>query len=206
MPPAAAPTNGCVGPNDINEKLKSNNRRSLRLCVTPPFNPQSAIRNPKEFPVPAGTTLPTRTLDRIIAIAGANSGITAARVARGYTRYADSDNLEALVAALTPETQGYFSAWLKDVTVAEYEVFPARVVGELLIAVPKDTSTDLNATWDFVINFANSLAADANYVPGEAKPSRITFSLHAIDVVTRQGIAIFDFGAYGKGGIEFPEA
>ena len=155
--------------------------------------------------MPAGTTLPTKTLDRIVAIAGANSGITAARVARGYTRYADSDNLEALVAALTPETQGYFSAWLKDVTLAEYEVFPARIVGELLVAVPKDNSTDLNATWDFAINFATSLAADANYLAGESRPARITFSLHAIDVVTRQGIAIFDFGAYGKGGIEFPD-
>jgi hypothetical protein len=155
--------------------------------------------------MPSGTTLPTKTLDRIVAIAGANSGITAARVAHGYTRYADTDNLEALVAGLTPETQGYFSAWLKDVTVAENEVFPARIVGELLIAVPKDTTTDLNATWDFAINFAASLTADASYLPGEAKPMRVSFSLHAIDVVTRQGIAIFDFGAYGKGGIEFPD-
>lgn len=154
--------------------------------------------------MPAGTTLPTKTLDRIVAIAGANSGITASRVAHGYTRYADSDNLEALVAALTPETQGYFSAWLKEATVAEYEVFPAKIVGELLLAVPKDASTDLNAAWDFALNFATSLAADANYLAGEAKPARITFTLHSIDTVTRQGVAIFDFGAYGKGGIEFP--
>ena len=156
--------------------------------------------------MPAGTTLPTKTLDRIVAIAGATSGITSARVAHGYTRYADSDNLEALVAALTPETQGYFSAWLKDVTLAEYEVFPAKIVGELLVAVPKDTSTDLNAAWDFAINFASSLAADANYLAGESKPSKITFTLHKIDTITRQGIAIYDFGAYGKGGIEFPES
>jgi hypothetical protein len=154
--------------------------------------------------MPAGTTPPTKTLDRIVAIAGANAGITASRVAHGYTRYAESDNLEALVAALTPETQGYFSAWLKDVTIAEYEVFPAKIVGELLVSVPKDTSTDLNSAWDFAINFATSLAADANYLPGEAKPMRISFNLHTIDTVTRQGVAIFDFGAYGKGGIEFP--
>jgi hypothetical protein len=155
--------------------------------------------------MPAGTTLPTKTLDRVVAIAGANSGITASRVAHGYTRYADTDNLEALVSGLTPETQGYFSAWLKDVSVAENEVFPARIVGELLVSVPKDTTTDLNAAWDFAINFATSLTADSSYLAGEAKPSRVSFSLHAIDVVTRQGIAIFDFGAYGKGGIEFPD-
>ena len=156
--------------------------------------------------MPTGTTLPTKTLDRIVAIASATSGITSARVAHGYTRYADSDNLEALVAALTPETQGYFSAWVKDVTLAEYEVFPAKIIGELLVAVPKDTTTDLNAAWDFAINFATNLAADANYLAGEAKPMRISFNLHSIDTITRQGIAIFDFGAYGKGGIEFPEA
>ena len=69
--------------------------------------------------MPTGTTLPTKTLDRIVTIASANSGITSARVARGYKRFADTDNLEALVAALTPETQGYFSAWLKDVAIAE---------------------------------------------------------------------------------------
>jgi len=155
--------------------------------------------------MPAGTTLPTKTLDRIVAIASANSGITGSRVARGYTRYADTDNLQALVAGLTPELQGYFSAWLKDVTIAENEVYPARIVGELLLAVPKDASTDLNAAWDFAINFAASLTADTNYQPGESKPSRVAFSLHTIDTITAQGIAIFDFGAYGKGGIEFPE-
>ena len=155
--------------------------------------------------MPSGTTLPTKTLDRIVAIAAANSGITGSRIARGYTRYADSDNLQALVAGLTPESQGYFSAWLKDVTLAENEVYPARIVGELLLSVPKDSSTDLNTAWDFVINFASSLAADANYQPGEAKPSRVAFSLHAIDTSSTQGIAIFDFGAYGRGGIEFPE-
>ena len=85
-------------------------------------------------------------------------------------------------------------------------MLPARIVGELLIAVPKDTSTDLNATWDFAINFAASLCADASYQPGEAKPSRIAFTLHAVETVTMQGVAIFDFGAYGRGGIEFPNA
>jgi hypothetical protein len=155
--------------------------------------------------MPAGTTLPTKTLDRIVAIAGANAGITGSRVAHGYTRYADAENLQVLVAALTPETQGYFSAWLKDVTIAENEVYPARICGELLLAVTKDSSTDLNAAWDFAVNFAASLAADTNYQPGEAKPSRVAFSLHSIETISAQGIAIFDFGAYGKGGIEFPE-
>src|SRR5437879_2642477 len=115
--------------------------------------------------MPAGTTVFTKTLDAIVRIASANSGLAGspARVVRGYTRYADTDNLENLVATLNAETQGYFSVWLKEITVAQNEVFPVRVIGELLVPVPKDVSTDLNAGWDLVAGLVGQLADPAQY-------------------------------------------
>ena len=162
--------------------------------------------------MPAGTTIFTKSLDRIVAIAQSNSLFTGAplwnggtRVNRGYTRFADTDNLESFITGLAPETQGFFSAWLKEATIASGEVFPVRVVGELLIPVSVNASTDLNACWDNVIAFVNALADPTQYAAGESPPSRINFRLYNIDVTRRQGIAIFDFGNYGAGGIEFPD-
>ena len=162
--------------------------------------------------MPTGTTIFTKSLDRIVTIASANSLFSGSpqwnggpRVVRGYTRFNDSDNLENFVSGLTAESQGFFSVWLKEATVASGEVFPVRVVGELLIPVPKNVSTDLNLCWDNVIAFVNSLADPSQYQTGEAWPSRVNFRLHNIDVTRKQGIATFDFGGHGAAGIEFPD-
>lgn len=162
--------------------------------------------------MPLGTTIFTKSLDRIITIASGHSLFSGSplwnggpRVLRGYTRFDDADNLESFVTGLVAESQGFFSAWLKEATLASGEVYPVRVVGELLIPVPKDVSTDLNECWDNIISFASALSDPAQYQAGESWPSRINFRLHNIDATRNRGIAIFDFGNYGAGGIEFPD-
>jgi len=148
-----------------------------------------------------GTTNPTKTLDRVIAIAAAYSGIQA--VDQGYRRFADVENFEATVQAYVSDTQGYAAFWLKEVSIAENEALPAKIVGELVMARPKDVSNNMDASWDYAIGLANALAADANYLPGESKPFRIDFSLYKIDTQETAGLIFFDFGARGNGGIHF---
>jgi hypothetical protein len=149
--------------------------------------------------MPAGTNCQTATLDRIAAVAAAYGGGITVTVSKGYKVYTNAENLEQLVGALTAETKGYFNLWLAKAGTAENELRDFEIHAELLVAVPKDVSTDLNAAWDFVIDFAETLANESNYDPSllQFRPKDIEYSLHNI----RNGIAIFDFGAYGGGGI-----
>lgn len=152
----------------------------------------------------AGTTILTLTLDAVCTVAQNYSGITAARVAKGYRNYADTENYQQTVANLTPKTQAYAAFWLKRATVAQNESFPALIVGEVAMSIAKDVSDDLDAYWDYIYGLAQQLTADGNFT-GAVKPSACRFSLHSIDIIRTSGIVIFDFGAYGDGGIDFPD-
>lgn len=159
----------------------------------------------------AGTNFVTKTHDAVIAIAtsfagiGAAPGNAATNIQQGYRRFGDTENWQKSVAALTPKTTAYWASWIKQVQVAENEVYPALIIGELAMALDKDVSDDLNAYWDFAINFAAALSADANYPAGTGKPNRIWFSEGPLLQLKQSRIFIFDFGAHGNGGIEFPD-
>jgi hypothetical protein len=143
-------------------------------------------------------------------------------VQQGYRRYTDAENFEALVRSLHPVTpsappaspiQGYFSFWLKRIKFVEMELSPGKLIGELAVFVPKDTSTDMDAAWDFCITFVQQLGAGANYLasggftpPGISLiPPEIECELYKICDETKGGVAIFDFGNYGNGGITIPD-
>jgi hypothetical protein len=167
----------------------------------------------------AGQTSITQYMDAIGNIArafpiGTGGGLT---VEPGKRTYADNENFEALIRGLNPVTptappaspvQGYFSYWVKDFEFSPDDVSPARIIGELAVFVPKDVSTDMNAAIDFMVNFGNALVDQTNYmsVAGYAainliRPRNIQCSLYKIDDAERGGVAIFDFGNYGSGGI-----
>lgn len=152
----------------------------------------------------AGSTQQTASLDEVVAIAAGYTGITAAY--QGYKRYTDAQNLDAIVAALTPYTQGVFSCWLKECSVANAEALPFTAVGELLMSVPKDTTVDMSQCWDFALGLATAIQNPATWealVTPLPFPTQVRLSLHKIEVVSKVGICIFDFGAYGNGGIDF---
>ncbi len=150
----------------------------------------------------AGSTQYTRTLDQVIVVAKAITGIGNSRAYQGYKRFADATNFEANVAALTAETQGYFWAGLKRVAARENEAESFTIIGELCVSLPKNTDTDMNAAWDLAISLITALKSSTAF-NGIAKPLTMECSLHEVKTVQTAGIAYFDFGRYGNGGMTF---
>jgi len=154
----------------------------------------------------AGTTQETKTLDRVIELAGGVAGITASRANQGYKRFTDAQNFEDLVQALTVETQGYFAAWIRRAQRAD-ELENRRptfqIVAELVVRLAKDSSSDMNSAWDFALGLLDELRDTDNYTGEQAYPIDCQISLHHVSVVEDRGLVIFDLGAYGNGGLTF---
>lgn len=153
----------------------------------------------------AGTILVTKTLDRIKTIATGISGIGASRVFQGYRRFADSENLENLIAALTAETQGYFFFWFKGggggVEGGAYDGgHTFSVGGVLLVNLPKDTTTDENSAIELAESLKDALLVMDSYSTGEGKPKEILYGLDALETVRNRGILAFGFGG-GRNGV-----
>jgi hypothetical protein len=141
----------------------------------------------------AASRAETKTLERLLAQAKTVSGIGNDRAKAGYIRYGESDNLDALVAALTAHTQGYFSLWLRGVeSRGQNEMQTFRYAGELLIRVPKDTSADMTAGWELAMALKDALELRSAYGASEHSP-RVTAELREIAVAESLGMAIFDF-------------
>ena len=148
----------------------------------------------------AGSRPETKTLDRICAIAAAQSGIGAARVLKGYRRWSETEDFQALVRSLAAETQGYFWAALRAVrSHGQTELATLSFAAELVVAVPTDASTDLNAAWEFALALRDALQTEASYGDGEFVPA-LTVALRGVDAVAGGGIAVFDFGTGAAGG------
>jgi len=148
--------------------------------------------------MPAGTTLFTKSIDRLATLANAYSGMQ--QVYKGYTRFAEAQNLDALIIAQTAEIQARFSVWLTSVEISDEDAPPFTAAGEMLIYLPKDTTTDCNLMWDFIVGFCQAIRDPDSYLAGEMWPDKVVPKLHQIDVTESGGIAIIDFGAYGGGG------
>lgn len=144
-----------------------------------------------------------KTVDRVAAIASGLAAIGASRVKKGYTNYAESTDWEQEVEALTPEVQGFFSCWLQSCdNLSQHEAGEFDLAGELAVYVPKDLSSSLSNAWTLALDLAAQLLNQANYQEGELRPRGI--SVHLLKVLgDTPGVCIFDFGAHGKGKMEF---
>lgn len=128
------------------------------------------------------------------------------RIGAGYRRFGDTENWEDTVAGLSPETQAWFDLEIDTVTLAENEVFPAKLIGALFVHTPKDVSTNLSVAWDFVTAFLGEVVKSANYTSLYGIwPSKVTVRHKKTEDVDDAGITTFDLGNYGSGGIEVPD-
>lgn len=159
----------------------------------------------------AGTTFWTKSFDAFCDLAAnfiqpGDSTAYLTRVNKGYTRYADNENLDSIVTGMTPYTQGILSVWIKDYEIEQNIPHDFNCNGELLIFVPKDTSIDMNQIHDGVINLISELVNEDNYdeSAGDLTHCRTIKSVFKeIRIVDAGGIAIFDWGTYGSGNISF---
>lgn len=159
----------------------------------------------------AGTTFFTKSFDAFCDLATAfiqpgQSTAYLSAVNKGYKRYADNQNLDQLVQGMTPYTQGILSVWINSYELEENIPHDFTCEGELLIYVPKDTSVDMNAVHDGVINLIGELITETNYDEdtGDLTHCRsIKSVLKEIRTIDAGGIAVFDWGAYGSGSITF---
>ena len=150
-------------------------------------------------------TMQTKTLERVATIAAGIGGIGAGRVSKGFKNYADADNWEETIRGLTAQTQGWFSCWLMSAdNLGELQQGTFEMAGELAVYIPKDVSTDLVSAWDFALSVAAALLNTLNYQAGEGYPGSLSIKLVTVRSDNGgEGVAIFDFGAYGGGKMSF---
>jgi hypothetical protein len=115
---------------------------------------------------------PTKALARIAARAATVTGITSNRVATGYKRWADSDDLERNIRSLTASTQGYFWAGIESLSSSGCNgEKSATISAELLVFVPKDVDNDMVSPWDLACDLQTALEDPTSYGAGENPPS-----------------------------------
>lgn len=155
----------------------------------------------------AARHMQTKALDRVVAIAG-GLGAIGERTAKGFKSYADGYNWQDEVKALNPETQGFFSAWLLGCNNLSQNMGEGvgiiRIAAELAVYVPKDVSSEMQSAWDLALDLADAIGTVANWEAGEGIPGPIDIQLAGVlnDNPNGPGICVFDFGAYGNGGIK----
>jgi hypothetical protein len=148
----------------------------------------------------AGTTPETKTLERIWTIAAAYAPVGASRVFKGFKKFTDAENLNALIRGLTAYSQGYFWCTLRSIpSQGNNEIKRFRFSAQLFVYVPKDTSIDLVSAWDCAVGLRDALEKITTYQDGEFAP-KVSIALSHVDVVAKGGIAIFDFGSGEAGG------
>lgn len=154
----------------------------------------------------AGTICVTKTLDRINVIVAAVSGIQA--VYQGYKRFTDAQNFYDIVGAGTSESNGWFYFWLKSSGHAfKLDTMPTfEVVGELLVPVVKNTSTDLNTAVQLAEAVKDALLLNTNWPVGNGYvgPQFISYEFDGVSISEAGiGVASFGFGNEGKGSMIF---
>ena len=157
----------------------------------------------------AGNTTYTQTLDKVLALAASVPGIGTNRARQGFIRFSDTESLENAIAKLAPYTEGYFFAELGKVEKRYLDAPTFTIRASLHIYAPKDLSGDLDAAWDFAASVANNFYNPQNFIDADrtlALPRSIRWSLHALDTIRGPGIAVFDFGRFDGGLMEFMTA
>ncbi len=139
----------------------------------------------------AGTVSPTRLLDRVNVIASAVGALTG-RVYQGKKRFAEVDNLEQDIRALTAETEGVFGFWMGPRRAGKpTERGTITIVGTLLVNLPKDTTTDCNSAYEVAEALLRALMLQSNFTSQGAGISEGSYQL--VDDSLEDGIAEFDF-------------
>jgi hypothetical protein len=139
----------------------------------------------------AGTTAPTKTLERAVAQAKTISGLGSTRVFQGYKRWTEAENFDGLVQALTANTQGYLVLWLAGLSSGgRLGSLTITIAGELTIPVAKDSSADGSDMWDFVESIRQALEDQTDYGSGEF-PGSCEIVLRELDL-ERRFCAVFD--------------
>lgn len=142
----------------------------------------------------AATYPETKTMERIYTIANGVTGLTG-RCSKGYKRWAESQNFETLVSALT-SSQGYFWVNLKGVpSQGENEIKTFTLEGELVCYTDPQVSVDLVAQWELCLALRDALELSSSYGDEEFRP-RVSPVFMG---VKENGLIIFDFGAHGQG-------
>lgn len=146
-----------------------------------------------------GSRIETKTLERIVAIAKAISGIGASRVDTGLVPVSDAEDFEAKVKLLKAESQGYFWVALKSVRCVQRGVqHNIDFYAELVVPVAKETSTSLVTAWEFALSLRDALELSSNYSAGEVPPA-VSVGLRHVRPLKGGWYAIFDFGGHGDG-------
>ena len=150
----------------------------------------------------SGTTLSyAKTASNVASVAVSLIAGVSKRISQGFKRWGDTENFEALAAALTSQAQGYFWAAIKRVSSqGGLRQRNIELAAELVVALPKDTSADLNTAWEMAMALRDDLELPSNFTDGEF-PAKASVGLHKILDIETAGILIFDFGAYGGGGL-----
>lgn len=140
----------------------------------------------------AGTTFLTKTLDQIASAAGGIGGLTA-RVFQGKKRFTDAQNFEALVKALTGESQGYLAVWFKSWEPGRQDIGQLgtmHIGGNLFIKLDKDTTSDCNTMYDFIVSILTAIMIASNYRGWAVSPLGVTIEETEDDY--EDGIAVFE--------------
>ncbi len=126
-----------------------------------------------------------------VAVAAATVTAVSGRVYQGKKRFAEVDSLEGNVRALTAETQGYFGFWLGPrVSNGNYHPGACTVYGELLVRLPKDTTSDVNSAYEVAEALCKALSQEATFrLVG--KPLTIEYEL--VDDEFEDNVASFQF-------------
>ena len=154
-----------------------------------------------------GNTQYTKALDSVARIALAYSGIGSGHVFQGHYRVGDATNLDQSIGSGTPVTAsggtGWFYCHLDSVEVKRNFNVPDMadfaIKAGLLVYVPRETSNNLDAAWDYAIGLASGLSAPANY-SGSLAPQSVRIRYAGYEVLGSVGIAKFCFGSFDEGG------
>lgn len=92
----------------------------------------------------------------------AATGACSVRVSQGKRRFSDDEDFEEKIRALSAETKGWFCFWVEERTLpTSTEVVGNLLIkGELLVHLPKDTTTHGSLLYDFVEDLFLDIMSD----------------------------------------------
>lgn len=140
--------------------------------------------------MPAGATGLTKTLDQIATNVATVGGI-GARVYQGRKEFADADNFEAIVKALTTQSQGAFGIWFDSFEGgSQLEPGTGTFNAILLIPLGKNATTDCNTMYDLMVSVVKEMTKESSFQASGTVPK--SFSVRQTTDEYEDGIAVFE--------------
>lgn len=125
------------------------------------------------------------------------TGAVSLRVSQGKRRFAEIENFETIMQALTSETQGHFSCWLDERSSGTQELAmsgTATIVGLLYFRLPKDTSTDCVSLINTCESILGAITSDQLFSGGVLDGSGARYKINVTDD-PRDEIVVVEFEA-----------